>query len=112
MVARTTGREDSRRWGLEPRLIAGHFVGPYRMQGKAGKNDANDAAAVCEAASRPSMRFVPVKTAMQQGQLAVHRLREGYKEERNGMPQSHPRSAHRVRYSDCAKPRGSAPGAA
>src|SRR5208282_6035085 len=33
-------------------------------------------------ASRPSMRFVPVKTAMQQGQLAVHRLREGYKEER------------------------------
>jgi transposase len=68
--------------GLEPRLIAGHFVGPYRMQGKAGKNDANDAAAVCEAASRPSMRFVPVKTAMQQGQLAVQRLREGYKEER------------------------------
>jgi len=68
--------------GLQPRLIAGHFVGPYRMQGKRGKNDANDAAAVCEAASRPSMRFVPVKTAMQQGQLAVHRLREGYKQER------------------------------
>jgi transposase len=68
--------------GLQPRLIAGHFVGPYRMQGKRGKNDANDAAAVCEAASRPSMRFVPVKTAAQQGQLAVHRLREGYKQER------------------------------
>ena len=68
--------------GLQPRLIAGHFVGAYRMQGKPGKNDANDAAAVCEAASRPSMRFVPVKTAQQQGQLAVHRLREGYKEER------------------------------
>jgi transposase len=68
--------------GLQPRLIAGHFVGPYRMQGKRGKNDANDAAAVCEAASRPSMRFVPIKTVMQQGQLAVHRLREGYKQER------------------------------
>ena len=39
-------------------------------------------AAVCEAASRPSMRFVPVKTPQQQAWLAVHRLREGYKEER------------------------------
>lgn len=68
--------------GLQPRLIAGHFVAPYRMQGRQGKNDANDAAAICEAASRPSMRFVPVKTAEQQGQLAVHRLREGFKEER------------------------------
>ncbi len=68
--------------GLDARLIAGHFVGPYRMQGKRGKNDANDAAAVCEAASRPTMRFVPIKTAMQQGHLAVHRLREGFKEER------------------------------
>ena len=68
--------------GLQTRLIAGHFVGPYRMEGRRGKNDANDAAAVCEAASRPSMRFVPVKTAEQQGVLAVHRLREGYKEER------------------------------
>ena len=70
--------------GLDARLIAGHFVAPYRMQGKRGKNDANDAAAVCEAASRPSMRFVPIKTAQQQAQLSVHRLREGYKEERTG----------------------------
>ena len=68
--------------GLTPRLIAGQFVAPYRKEGKRGKNDANDAAAVCEAASRPSMRFVPVKTVHQQAQLAVHRLREGYKEER------------------------------
>jgi transposase len=71
-----------RAMGLQPLLIAGHFVGPYRMEGRSGKNDANDAAAVCEAASRPSMRFVPVKTAEQQAILAVHRLREGYKEER------------------------------
>jgi transposase len=68
--------------GLQVRLIAGHFVGPYRMSGARGKNDAADAAAVCEAASRPSMRFVPVKTLDQQALLAVHRLREGYKEER------------------------------
>jgi len=68
--------------GFDARLIAGHFVGPYRMQGRSGKNDANDAAAICEAASRPSMRFVPVKTPQQQALLAVHRLREGYKEER------------------------------
>lgn len=68
--------------GLDARLIAGHFVGAYRMQGKRGKNDANDAAAICEAAGRPHMRFVPVKTVEQQAQLAVHRLREGYKEER------------------------------
>jgi len=67
---------------LEPRLIAGQFVTPYRMAGKGGKNDANDAAAVCEAAGRPHMRFVPIKTAEQQAVLVVHRLREGYKEER------------------------------
>jgi transposase len=71
-----------RAMGLDARLIAGHFVGAYRMQGKCGKNDANDAAAICEAASRPHMRFVPIKTVEQQAQLAVHRLREGYKEER------------------------------
>ena len=68
--------------GYDARLIAAHFVTPYRMQGNGGKNDANDAAAICEAASRPSMRFVSVKTPQQQAMLSVHRLREGYKEER------------------------------
>jgi transposase len=68
--------------GLDARLIACHLVTPYRMAGKSGKNDANDAAAICEAASRPQMRFVPIKSAEQQGQLVVHRLREGYKKER------------------------------
>jgi transposase len=53
--------------GLDARLIAANFVTPYRMEGKSGKNDATDAAAICEAASRPSMRFVPVKTCEQQG---------------------------------------------
>jgi len=71
--------------GLDARLVAGHFVTPYRMAGKSGKNDANDAAAICEAAGRPHMRFVPVKTTEQQGQLAVHRLREGFKEERTAL---------------------------
>lgn len=68
--------------GLQTRLIAAHLVVPYRMQGKRGKNDANDAAAICEAASRPNMRFVPVKTLQQQGQLSVHTMREGFKQDR------------------------------
>lgn len=70
--------------GLNARLIAAGFVAAYRMQGAGGKNDANDAAAICEAASRPHMRFVPVKTVAQQAVLSLHRLREGYKEERTG----------------------------
>ena len=68
--------------GLDARLISASFVTPYRMEGRGGKNDANDAAAVCEAASRPKMRFVPVKSIDQQGVMTVHRLREGIKEER------------------------------
>ena len=68
--------------GLDARLISAAFVTPYRMEGRSGKNDANDAAAVCEAASRPKMRFVPIKTVTQQSMLSVHRLREGFKEER------------------------------
>jgi len=68
--------------GLDARLIAASFVSPYRMEGKSGKNDMTDAAAVCEAASRPTMRFVPIKTAEQQGVMVLHRMREGFKEER------------------------------
>jgi transposase len=68
--------------GLDARIIAAHLVKPYRKQGSGGKNDANDAAAICEAASRPSMHFVPIKSVEQQSILCVHRLREGVKEER------------------------------
>jgi transposase len=68
--------------GMDARLIAANFVSPYRMEGKNGKNDATDAAAICEAASRPSMRFVPLKTCEQQGVMSLHRVREGLKEER------------------------------
>jgi len=68
--------------GLDPRIISAQLVEPYRSQGASGKNDANDAAALCEAASRPTMRFIPVKSIEQQSMLCVHRLREGIKEDR------------------------------
>ena len=70
--------------GLDARIIAARLVSPYRKQGTGGKNDANDAAAICEAASRPQMHFVPVKSVEQQSMLCVHRLREGFKAERTG----------------------------
>ena len=69
--------------GLEPRIIVAHLAAPYRLQGKCGDNDANDAAAICEAASRPTMLFVPVKSVEQQSMLCIHRLREGFKVERS-----------------------------
>jgi transposase len=69
-------------YGHTVRLIAPKFVTPYRLSGKRGKNDAADAAAICEAVSRPNMRFVPVKTLDQQGQLLVHRARQGFVEQR------------------------------
>ena len=59
--------------GHEVRLIPPSYVKAYV---KRGKNDAVDAAAICEAAGRPSMRFVPVKSAAQQADLTVHRSRE------------------------------------
>jgi len=68
--------------GLDARIISAQLVEPYRSQGASGKNDANDAAAICEAASRPTMRFVPIKSIEQQSMLCVHRLREGLKEDR------------------------------
>ena len=70
--------------GLDARLIAANLVSPYRMEGKTGKNDATDAAAICEAASRPNMRFVPIKSCEQQGVMSLHCVREGLKEERTG----------------------------
>jgi transposase len=73
-----------RAMGLDARLIAASFVSPYRMEGKSGKNDMTDAAAICEAASRPTMRFVPIKSCEQQGVMSLHRVREGLKQERTG----------------------------
>ena len=67
-------------WGRElqtlghtVRLIPPNYVKAYL---KRGKNDANDAAAICEAVTRPSMRFVPIKTKEQQAALMLHRTRQ------------------------------------
>ena len=58
--------------GHTVKLMAPEFVIPYR---KRGKNDANDAEAICEAVGRPNMHFVAVKTEEQQAVLMVHRAR-------------------------------------
>jgi transposase len=67
--------------GHTVRIMAAQFVTPYR---RSGKNDGNDAEAICEAVQRPSMRFVPVKSVEQQAVLTMHRVRQGYIEERTG----------------------------
>ena len=59
--------------GHEVKLIAPEAVRPFVKKGK--KNDAADAAAICEAASRPGMMFVPIKSLEQQGVLALHSAR-------------------------------------
>lgn len=69
-------------FGHTPKLMAPKFVSPYRMQGAHGKNDANDAAAICEAVTRHNMRFVPIKSVDTQAILTVHRVRNGFVEER------------------------------
>lgn len=71
--------------GHTVRLIAPKFVTPYRMSGRRGKNDAADAAAICEAVQRPHMRFVPAKSEQQQSHLMVHRARQGFVEQRTAM---------------------------
>lgn len=58
--------------GHQIKLMAPQFVKPYV---KANKNDAADAEAICEAVTRPSMRFVGVKSIEQQTVLATHRVR-------------------------------------
>lgn len=62
-----------KRLGHDARLMASQFVIPYR---KSGKNDANDADAICEAVGRPNMRFVPVKSEEAQAILTMHRARD------------------------------------
>lgn len=59
--------------GHQVRLVPPSYVKAYL---KRGKNDAADAEAICEAVTRPNMRFVPVKSAEQQGVLVLHRARE------------------------------------
>jgi transposase len=60
------------RLGHEVRLMPPAYVKPYV---KRGKTDAADAEAICEAVTRPTMRFVPVKSRDQQAALSMHRAR-------------------------------------
>jgi transposase len=60
-------------FGHEVKLMPPAYVKPYV---KRGKNDAADAQAICEAVTRPTMRFVSVKGTEQQGVLMLHRTRE------------------------------------
>jgi transposase len=64
------------RLGHEVKLIPPAYVKAYVRRQKNQKNDMADAAAICEAVTRPAMRFVPVKSAEQQGVLMLHRVRE------------------------------------
>ena len=59
--------------GHEVRLMPPAYVKPYV---KRGKTDAADAEAICEAVTRPTMRFVPIKSVEQQAALALHRTRD------------------------------------
>jgi transposase len=59
--------------GHDVRLMPPQFVKPYV---KSQKNDAADAEAICEAVQRPTMRFVPIKSAEQQAALLLHRTRD------------------------------------
>ena len=61
--------------GYHVKLISPKFVKPFV---KSNKNDARDAEAITEAARRPSMRFVGVKSVEQQNIQAIHRVREGF----------------------------------
>ena len=66
------GREITK-LGHEVKLMAPQFVKPYV---KTNKNDQADAEAICEAVSRPNMRFVPIKSVEQQDILSIHRVRQ------------------------------------
>src|SRR5687768_10134015 len=62
-------------FGHTVRLMSPQFVKPYV---KSNKNDVADAEAICEAVTRPNMRFVPVKSIEHQSILSVHRARQGF----------------------------------
>ena len=92
--------------GLDARINAAHLVAPYRVQGKSGKNDANDAAAICEAASRPADAL----GARQERATAKHAVRapstRRLQARAHRVRQSHPRVAGRVWRSGGPKPQG------
>ena len=73
MAERTIGRRELTRLGHEVKLIPPAYVKPFV---KRNKNDAADAEAICEAAQRPSMRFVAIKSEEQQASGLVFRTRD------------------------------------
>ncbi len=68
--------------GHEVRLMPPRYVKPYV---KRNKNDAADAEAICEAVTRPTMRFVPIKTPEQQSVLMLHRTRQLFVRQRTAL---------------------------
>jgi transposase len=68
--------------GHTVKLMPPQYVKPYV---KTNKNDAADAEAICEAVTRPNMRFVPVKNIDQQTVLSLHRARQGFVKARTAM---------------------------
>ena len=66
-------------FGHTVRLMAPQFVKPYV---KTNKNDMADAEAICEAVTRPNMRFVPIKDVEQQSVITLHRVRQGFVKDR------------------------------
>jgi transposase len=68
--------------GHTVKIMAAKFVAPHRM---GGKNDAADAAAICTALVMPKTRFVPIKDIDQQAILCLHRVRNGFVEERTAL---------------------------
>jgi transposase len=73
VLLQTTGAENLSPSGHTVKLISPQYVKPF-TQGQ--KNDRNDAQAIAEAASRPSMRFVSIKTVEQQDIQSIHRIRQ------------------------------------
>jgi transposase len=81
------------KFGHEVRLMPARYVKPYV---KRNKNDAADAEAICEAVTRPTMRFVAVKTEEQQSVLMLHRTRQLFVRQRTTLIKCDPGSHGRV----------------
>ena len=77
------------------------YVKPYV---KTNKNDARDAEAICEAVSRPTMRFVSIKTVEQADLQALHRTRSLLVQHRTAVINQNSGPVGRVRVGDCAIP--------
>ncbi|AIK96211.1 IS110 family transposase [Candidatus Odyssella acanthamoebae] len=69
-------------YGHEVKLMSPQYVKPYV---KTNKNDANDAEAICEAVTRPNMRFVPIKNKEQQDIQSLHRYRQRVVQQRTAL---------------------------